>query len=129
MPKVQPIRHPWDRWEDHVAGIYASPKDLTAETAAAHDLLADPERLEPAMKAAIAAWPQAAEHQLTNMEQNRRAWVGWAACRHAVGATALATRAAWPTLTEAQRDAANGCADRAIHEWEETHTDEPTLFL
>lgn len=127
-PWLNPRYLPYWLWEDYRAGMYRNPNSLLEEMAAAKDLLADPVRLEPAMRAVVEAWPGSAEHQLTNMEQNRRAWVGQAACLHAVGAAALATRAAWPQLTDVERAAANSCADRVIRQWEEDHTEMPPLF-
>lgn len=127
LPVTRVYRPYWE-WEDHAAGLYDPASNLNAEASAAQQLLADPARLEPAMRAAVAAWPKSAEHQLTNPEQNRRAWVGQSACRHAVGAAALATRAAWSHLTDAERAAANCCADQIIAEWVEAHTTTPPLF-
>lgn len=72
------------------------------------------------MRAVIAAWPLSAQHQLSNRRQNRRSWLGQAACRFAVDATALATRTAWGLLTDPQRADANGAADLVIGEWEAT---------
>lgn len=122
------IYHPHWVWEDHNAGMYGNPRNVLEEMASARDLLADPARLEPAMQAVVDAWPRSAEHQLTNQEQNRRAWLGQAACRLAMNAAALATRAAWPQLTEQQRVDANACADRVICKWEDLHTDTPSIF-
>jgi hypothetical protein len=113
--------HPWWVWEDHKDGMYTLAAGWQAKIPEARELLADPGRLEPAMQAVIDAWPISAEHQLTNTEQNRRAWLGQAACRLSIRAPALATRAAWPQLTDDQRAAANACAARVIREWETDH--------
>lgn len=122
------VYRPYWEWEDHRAGLYGTPSDVDAETRAARELLADPGRLEPAMRAVVTTWAQSAEHQLSNLEQNRRAWVGQAACRYAVNATSFATRTAWGQLTDAQRVVANACADRVIHDWELIHPGELTLW-
>jgi hypothetical protein len=122
------VYRPYWEWEDYDAGMYANPRNVLEEAARARDLLADPARLEPAMQAVTDTWPNSTEHQLTNPDQNRRAWLGQAACRLAADATALATRAAWPQLTDDQRAAANACADRVIREWAEDHTDALALF-
>jgi len=123
VSKVPRVYRPYWQWEDWNAGLYKAPWDLTAEVIAARELLSSPQRLENAMRAVVDAWPLAAEHQLSNMEQNRRAWLGWAACKHAAGATAVATRAAWPQLTDDERDIANACAFRVIRDWEEDNGD------
>jgi hypothetical protein len=63
------------------------------------------------------------------MEQNRRAWLGQAACRLRARAPAIATRAAWPQLTDDQRATANACAARVIREWETDRAGgQPALF-
>jgi hypothetical protein len=63
-------------------------------------------------------WPTAAEQHLTDMAQNRRAWVGQATCCHLAGITEQATRLAWWTLTPAEQYTANLIADQAITEWQ-----------
>jgi len=109
--------------------MYTLSGDWQESIPAARRLLADPLRLEPAMQAVLDSWPISVEHQLTNMEQNRRAWLGQAACRLLVRAPAVATRAAWAQLTDNQRAAANACAARIIREWETDHTGgQPALF-
>lgn len=119
MAEIRRIHHPYTAWEDYAAGLYGVPTDLGAETMAARRLLADRRRCLNAMRAVVHAWPISAEHQLSNAEQNRRAWLGQAACRHAVGATGVATRAAWPQLSEEERQAANRDAETVVAEWEE----------
>lgn len=121
--------HPWWTWEDHKDGMYTLTAGWQEKILVARELLANPARLESAMGAVVDAWPVAAEHQLTNTEQNRRAWLGQAACRLLVRAPALATRAAWPQLTEEQRTAANACASRVIREWEVDHAGGQLSFL
>lgn len=119
---------PYWRWEDYADGMYAIPWNMADEMERARDLLADPGRLKDSMGAVVDSWPNATSHQLTNLEQNRRAWIGQAACRLAVKATAVATRAAWWQLTDPQRDAANAAADSIIREWEEANDRAQTLF-
>jgi hypothetical protein len=111
------VSRPYWEWEDHRAGLY---RTLTApgEDVRAAELLTDPVRLLDAMRQAVQTWPMAAEHHLSNPEENRRAWLGWAACMVAVGACARATRYAWPRLTEDERVTANAAADRVVAEWE-----------
>lgn len=120
MPDLIRVYRPYWEWEDYADGLYERPGGQL-EVDAAGALLADPTAVLAAMRAAVRRWPAAAEHQLSNREQNRRAWLGWAACRVAAGATALATRHAWAGLSDAERYAANGCADRVIAEWEAGH--------
>ncbi len=121
------VHHPYYVWEDVRAGMYA-PMRGDDEIQRSRELLANAPGLLDAMNDAIIAWPRAAEHFLTDMAGNRRAWLGWAACCYAAGSTAQATRAAWWQLTEDQRDEANAAADQAIHRWEENRGGTQTLF-
>jgi hypothetical protein len=126
------VYRPYWEWEDHRAGMYRIPANRHAEILAARKLLSSPPRLENAMRAVVDAWPAAAAHQLTNMQQNRRSWLGQAACTFTVKATSTATRAAWAQLTDDERTAANRCASRVIRDWEEDHAGpivyQPGLF-
>ena len=128
-PFVKRVSHPYTAWEDWKAGMYATPADMAAEVAAARELLANPPGLGEAMRDACAAWPIAAEHNLTNEEQNRRSWLGHAACHYSAGAVRLATCAAWGVLTDDQRDDANAAADSVMEGWEAARLGAETLFI
>lgn len=114
---MKQIHHPYTVWEDFQSGMYrAVPVDGYTEAAAR--LLGNPARFHEAATAMLAAWPLAAEHNLTNSDQNRRAWVGQATCCHALTVPEQATRLGWWLLLDAERDAANAVADRVIAAWE-----------
>ena len=90
-------------------------------------LLRAPIELLEAMRAAVAEWPKAAAHRLTDDGLNQFAWLGWAAVglRHSV--PAHVTRAAWWQLSEDERDRANAAADIVLREYRDA--DAPsTLF-
>jgi hypothetical protein len=123
------VFHPWTEWEDYRAGMWrAVPVD--AHTEAAARILGDPDVFYGAAVDMLEAWPKAAEHNLTNREQNRRAWVGQAACCYLAGAPESATRLAWWLLLLDERDQANRVADSVIAEWEQAReaTARPALF-
>ncbi len=122
------VWHPYMTWEDYLAGMYDLASDMPRQVAQACELLGNPEGLRDAMGDAIHAWPIAAEHYLSDLSSNRRAWVGQAACHHLLGVPAQATKAAWWQLTEEQREAANDAADSAIKSWEEVYGGAQTLF-
>jgi hypothetical protein len=124
---VRRIYHPWQSWEDHGAGFYRR-SCTPAETDRAFAYIGLPDWLA-AMPAVLEAWPLATEHNLTNLEQNRLAWLGQAAACWAVGVPACATAAAWWRLTAEQRHSANGAAAAAIMRWEEGHCRENRLEL
>lgn len=121
-------RHPYWDWEDYDAGMYGLATDVAGQTSAAVEMLGNPQGLREAMTDAIEAWPNAAAHYLTDLASNRRAWVGQAACCHALGIPAVVTKAAWWQLTEEQRETANDAADVAISKWEEVRGGAQTLF-
>lgn len=63
-------------------------------------------------------WTKSCEHNLTDLKQNRQAWIGHAACAFAHGIPEDIVREAWSYLTQEQQDAANQKADEAILYWE-----------
>jgi hypothetical protein len=75
------------------------------------------------MRKVIPAWPIACEHNLTDLSQNRRAWIGHAATQLAIDCPEYVTRMAWGHLTEQQRRDANRQADLAIELWESQYVD------
>lgn len=121
------VFHPYPDWEDWQAGMYRCVVVNEATERAAR-MLANPEAFYMAAKMMVRDWPNAAEHNLTNREQNRRAWVGQAACCYSTNAPEVSTRLAWWVLLEAERDAANAVADRVIAEWEAARDTQPVLF-
>lgn len=66
----------------------------------------------------INQWPVSCEHNLSGAWQNRRAWIGHAACALAFQCPEDITREAWGYLSEQQQISANAKADNAIEEWE-----------
>lgn len=63
-------------------------------------------------------WKYSCEHNLSNKTQNRKAWIGHAACALALGCPEDITREAWSYLTEEQQQRANDEAQKAIKYWE-----------
>lgn len=124
------VFHPYTVWEDWQAGMWQQPTDVTAEMKAAAGILTDCARFRQAARAMLDEWGRAAEHNLTDMQQNRRAWVGQATCCHHAGIPETATRLAWWTLNFAQQAAANTVADEVIEEWRAVRdeTESPGLF-
>lgn len=127
---TEQIHHPYNVWEDWQAGMWRNCVAVTDHMEAAAHILSTPDLFLASARAMLNDWTKAAEHNLTNREQNRRAWIGQAACCHAAQAPESATRFAWWMLSGDERDAANAVADRVIAEWEanrEAHT-RPQLF-
>lgn len=55
----------------------------------------DPNLYGRAMLRVIKEWKHSCEHNLTNTEQNRKAWLGHAACAYALGFPEDVVREAW----------------------------------
>lgn len=119
--------HPYTAWEDYAAGMWADSPDPIRDHNRAADLLADPDQLYVAMTAAVAAWPIAAEQNLSDLAVTGRAWLGQAACCHARGVPESETRLAWWSITDEQRTAANAAADRVAAEWRKANADAQTF--
>lgn len=71
-----------------------------------------------AMLRVIKEWPISCEHNLSNTEQNRKAWIGHAACAIEMEFCEDVVREAWGNLTTNQQNKANLKAHQAIMEWE-----------
>lgn len=84
-------------------------------------LMLDCKAFEAAMKRAVVEWPHSCEAALSASTMNHQAWMGHAGCAINHDAPEDLTRLAWRTLTQAQQDAANAAADRAIAFWRERY--------
>ncbi len=78
-------------------------------------------QLRVAMLRVIDEWPIANEENLSNLNQNRRAWLGWAACSLIHSAPDMITRRAWGGLMIAQQNSANAVAEEVIELWEQRY--------
>lgn len=116
---MQRIFHHYSLWEDYHAGMYDESKDGRAERVIkAAEILGTPDICREAMEMVIAEWEIATEYNLTNLEINRKAWLGQAACCCYAGIHEDETREAWGIMTEAQRIEANRIAAEIIKEWQ-----------
>ena len=73
------------------------------------------------MMKVVNEWGYSCEHNLSDRSQNRKAWIGHAACALAFKCPEDIVRKAWGHLTEDQQRRANNMADRAIKEWEKRY--------
>lgn len=64
-------------------------------------------------------WKYSCEHNLSCETQNRKAWIGHAACAMAMLCPEDIVREAWGHLSETQQKEANHVAEIAIKYWEE----------
>ena len=70
------------------------------------------------MKRVVLSWRYSCEHNLSNVTQNRKAWLGHAACALAFECPESIVRKAWSFLSEEQQALANNQADKCIKLWE-----------
>ncbi len=80
------------------------------------------------MKKVIKEWKHSCEHNLTDKNQNRIAWIGQSACAIALKTPEDITRKAWSYLTEKQQKLANKQASIAIKLWETKHLGRRNLW-
>lgn len=121
------VFHPYTEWEDWQSGMWTptfSPRDVEK----ARQILADPKMFLSASQEMVADWVKSAEQNLTDKSQNRRSWVGQAACCHLSGIPEQATRLAWWSLSLQERAEANEAADTVIAEWEARRKPQMDLF-
>jgi hypothetical protein len=70
------------------------------------------------MKRVVNEWKYSCEHNLSDMTQNRKAWLGHAACALALLCPEDIVRSAWGFLTRTQQSKANWQAEKNINIWE-----------
>jgi len=130
---MQRIYHPFHMWEDWKAGMWrkVSGEEERIMLEKAIEFTGDAELYGQWMNQVIQQWPVSCEHNLTDLSQNRKAWVGHGAVTLALGIPEHVTRSAWGYLTKQQQDDANAVADKAIEAWERLAnrgTHEASLF-
>lgn len=114
------IYHSYDKLEETKAGLWRRPTGSEREALILEcgHFMANTAAFRSAMVRAIHEWPISCEQNFSTKSINRQAWLGHAACCIAIGCPEEPTRAAWWTLTQSQRDAADAAAEEVIKEWE-----------
>lgn len=117
------IYHPYWNWEEYKAGMWRNVSALSAVSflSKAIKFTGDAELYGSFMLKVADAWPISCEHNLTDVSQNRKAWIGHAAACLAIQCPEHITREAWGRLTQKQQDDANAKAEEAIKYWELSH--------
>lgn len=120
---IEQIFHPFTKWEDNQFGMYKTTcfMDQHQMMSECYQLLSCPEWLWETMGFVTHHWRYSCEHFLSNLNRNRQAWLGQAACCFMHGAPEYITKMAWGMLTTEQQIAANKVADEIILDWEEKH--------
>jgi hypothetical protein len=79
------------------------------------------------MMRVVNEWLISCENALTDYSQNRKAWIGHAACAMAINVPEDIVRKAWGYLSDEQRFLANREAERAIRHWEHAYAESKGL--
>ena len=112
------IYHPYWDWEEVDANMWGSVSDKAKFLELAIEFTGDHKLYGRFMMRVANEWPVSCEHNLSNITQNRKAWIGHAAVALAIGCPEDITRKAWGYLSQEQQDLANGVAQQAIEHWE-----------
>lgn len=107
-------------WEDYQNGMYDS-YDLNKKESLINEsinLLTDLNKFYKTMNIIIKKWKISTKVNLTNLETNRKAWLGQAACCYNHNCPETLTRIAWSRLTTEQQIKANKTAQKIITEYE-----------
>jgi len=122
------VYHPFQLWEEIKAGMWKCVSERRKEKLLRRAVvfMSDDMIFGMYMKDVTTKWKYSCEHNLTDFNQNRIAWLGQAACALALGCPEDVTRLAWGKLTEQQRALADLKAENCIKEWEKLYEEQNT---
>ena len=118
---IKRIYHPYWLWEEVKYNMWGSVGNRQLYLERAIIFTSNHKLYGSFMRKVIIEWKYSCEHNLSNLSQNRQAWLGHAACAYAFQCPENIVRLAWHHLTEAQRVSANKQADKYIKLWEENN--------
>jgi len=124
---IDRIWHPYWLWEEVDANMWGTVDNRKKYLKKAIEFTGDHKLYGRWMMKVVEKWKYSCEHNLTDKSQNRKAWIGHAACAMALGCPEDIARQAWGHLTEEQQVLANDQADRAIKYWENKYLEELCL--
>ena len=78
------------------------------------------------MNRVVKEWRYSCEHNLTDLNQNRIAWLGQAACAMAIGCPCDITKHAWGFLKQIEQEDADKKAAFYIQIWERNYEEQNT---
>jgi hypothetical protein len=118
---MKQVFYPYWMWEDYKNGMYdASTENQDELVFLAQSLLTAPSDFYKAIQDVFTLWPISSSVNMTNINCNRRAWLGQSACCLKFRTNEILTRQAWKYMTESERIEANKIADICIKEYENT---------
>lgn len=114
------IYHRWEKWECYRAGFFSpnAPKGMTAEDCekAYAEFLSDEKKFMLYAYRVVDEWLFSCEHNLSNPNMNRIAWIGQSAMCLATGVPSR-FRSGYHLLTKEKQIAADLVALKAINYW------------
>ena len=126
--KIERVYHPVCDWEEVRHNMYGSVDNKKEWLKKAVKFTGDHALYGRFMMRVINEWPISCENALTDLNMNRKAWVGHAAVALAIGCPEDIVREAWGLLTDEQRILANNQAQRAIDEWEFNYRESKGIY-
>lgn len=116
---MKQIYHKYDYWEDYKNGMYElNSIDKHIKVIKAIDVLCNNDIFYNACLQLIKDWPISSQVNLTNINQNRRAWLGAAACSYLHKVPEFITRIAWSLINLEHQEKANLIAEKIIKQYE-----------
>lgn len=110
----------YQKWEDYLCGMYNSNDVIDKEKKITEsiNLLSNPNQFYKICKLILIKWKNSSDVNLSNKNQNRKAWLGAAACMYKCKAPEHLTRIAWSLLNKNAQNKANKIAEKIIKEYE-----------
>lgn len=117
-PWIERMYHPYWDWEEIEFNMWGSVENKKEYLDWAIAFTGDSDIYGAYMMKVVIEWTKSCQHNLSNRTQNRKAWIGHAACAMAKGCPEHIVREAWGHLSEDQQVKANNKAQEAIDYWE-----------
>lgn len=121
--------YPYWLWEETRSAMWGRAEDREGMLQKAIDFTGNHCLYGIYMGRVIEEWKISCLQNLSNKTQNRRAWLGHAACAIAINCPEDIVRQAWNVLTEEQRGNADAQAERVIKIWEDRQWESDQLEL
>jgi hypothetical protein len=120
---MKQIYEHYEKWEDYKSGMYNLNDviDKDKKVIGAINLLSNQIEFYDSMKKLLNLWKVSVDVNLSNKNQNRKAWLGAAACMFVHNTPEYLTRIAWNLLNKDVQEKANNVADKIILEYERTN--------
>jgi len=114
------VWHRYEKWEDYKFGMWRdlSKDDSESLVKKASEFMSNTYLFKAAMRRVVYEWPISSEHNLSNINANRRSWIGQSACAIEIHCPEDITREAWGLIGKKLQNKANKAADSVISEWE-----------